>query len=115
MQSGVLRDLKSSTRHGSEKPRWSRSLEGLGTLVRLGLEGLLLFVYPNLLSNDRFTTWRVVDRFFAEVNNTSRCYLVFAFSLPLLLSFTFIICCSCLCIRVVIGLLHFIYSCSTLR
>ena len=120
MQSGVLRDLKSSTRHGSEKPRWSRSLEGLGTLVRLGLEGLLLFVYPNLLSNDRFTAWRVVERFFAEVfdflfNNTSRCYLVFAFSLPLLLCFTFIICCSCLCIRVVIGLLHFIYSCSTLR
>ena len=52
MQSGVLRDLKSSTRHGSEKPRWRRSLEGLSTLVRLGLEGLLLFVYPNLLSND---------------------------------------------------------------
>ena len=51
MQSGVLRDLKSSTRHGSEKPCWSRSLEGLGTLGRLGLEGLLLFMYPNLLSS----------------------------------------------------------------
>ena len=51
MQSGVLRDLKSSTRHGSEKPYWSRSLEGLGTLGRLGLEGSLLFVYPNLLSS----------------------------------------------------------------
>ena len=29
----------------------ARSLEGLGTLGRLGLEGLLLFVYPNLLSS----------------------------------------------------------------
>ena len=97
MQSGVLRDLKSSTRHGSEKPRWSRSLEGLGTLVRLGLEGLLLFVYPNLLSNDRFTAWRVVERFFAEVfdflfNNTSRCYLVFAFFFPTLLAFILLLC-----------------------
>ena len=27
---------------GSEKPCWSRSLEGLGTTGRLGLEGLLL-------------------------------------------------------------------------
>ena len=35
----------------SENPCWSRSLEGLGTLGRLSLEGLLLFVYPNLLSS----------------------------------------------------------------
>ena len=26
-----------------------RSLEGLGTLGRLGLEGLLLFIYPNFI------------------------------------------------------------------
>ena len=26
-----------------------RSLEGLGTLRRLGLEGLLLFMYPNFI------------------------------------------------------------------
>ena len=39
------------TRHGSEKPCWSRSLEGLGALGKLGLEGLLLFVYPKLLSS----------------------------------------------------------------
>ena len=51
MQSFVLRDLKNQTRHGFEKPCWSRSLEGLSTLGRLGLEGLLLFVYPNLLSS----------------------------------------------------------------
>ena len=51
MQSGLLRDPESQTRHSSEKPCWSRSLEGLGALSRLGLEGLLLFVYPNLLSS----------------------------------------------------------------
>ena len=51
MQSGVLRDPESQTRHSSKKPCWSRSLEDLGTLGRLGLEGLLLFVYPNLLSS----------------------------------------------------------------
>ena len=32
---------------GSAQSRWSRSLEGLDTLGRLGLEGLLLFMYPN--------------------------------------------------------------------
>ena len=47
MQSGVLQDLESQIRHGSKKPCWSRRLKGLGTLGRLGLEGLLLFVYPN--------------------------------------------------------------------
>ena len=51
MQSGVLRDPESKTRHGSEKPCWSKSLEGLGTLGRLGLESFLLLVYPNLLSS----------------------------------------------------------------
>ena len=51
MQSGVLQDSECKTRHGSKKPYWSRSLEGLGTLGRLGLKGLLLFVYPNLLSS----------------------------------------------------------------
>ena len=40
----LLRDLESYTRHGSEKSYWSRSLEGLGTEGRLGLdlEGLFL-------------------------------------------------------------------------
>ena len=32
-----------------------RSLEGLGTLGRLGLEGLLLFMYPN------FIFWWIID------------------------------------------------------
>ena len=51
MQSGILWDLESWIRHGSEKLCWNRSLEGLGALGRLGLEGLLLLVYPNLLSS----------------------------------------------------------------
>ena len=51
MQLGILQDLESLTRHGSEKSCWSRSFEGLGALGRLGLEGLLLFMYPNLLSS----------------------------------------------------------------
>ena len=51
MQSSVLRDLESQKRHGSEKPCWSRNLEGLGALGRLGLEGLLLLMYPNWLSS----------------------------------------------------------------
>ena len=51
MQSGILRDPESKTRHGSEKFCWSRSLEGLGALGRLGSEGLLLLMYLNLLSS----------------------------------------------------------------
>ena len=42
IQFGILRDPESQTRHDFEKLCWSRSLEGLGALGRLGLEGLLL-------------------------------------------------------------------------
>ena len=35
-------------------PVGERSLEGLGTSGRLGLEGLLLFVYPNLFFSGSF-------------------------------------------------------------
>ena len=45
----LLRDPESKTRHGSEKPCWSRSLEGLGTEGRLGLEGLLLIHLSQLI------------------------------------------------------------------
>ena len=51
MQSGVSRGPESQTRHDSKKPSWSWSLEGLSTFGRLGLKGLFLFVYPNLLSS----------------------------------------------------------------
>ena len=70
------------------------STEGLGTLGRLGLEGLLLFVYPNWFSSWSFTAWRAAKRFFIEFfgflfENTCRCYLVFASLFPLLLAFNF--------------------------
>ena len=72
----------------------ARSLEGLSALGRLGLEGLLLFMYPNWFSSGSFTTWSAAERFFAEFfsflfDNTCRCYLVFASLFPLLLSFNF--------------------------
>ena len=44
----LLRDPESKTRHGFEKSCWSRSLEGLGTEDRLGLEGIL-FTYVSQL------------------------------------------------------------------
>ena len=46
-----------------------RSLEGLGALDRLGMEGLLLFMYPNYFSSGSFTAWRAAKRFFAEFFN----------------------------------------------
>ena len=49
MQSSVLWDLESQRRHDSEKFIGSRRLEGSSTLGRLGLEGLLLFVYSNFI------------------------------------------------------------------
>ena len=73
------------------------SMEGLGALGRLGLEGLLLFVYPNWLSSGSITAWRAAERFFAEFfyflfDNTSVCYLVFAFFFPTLLAFILLLC-----------------------
>ena len=51
MQQGVLRNPESQRRHDFEKSIGSRSLKGSSTLGKLGLEGLLLFVYLNLLSS----------------------------------------------------------------
>ena len=45
----LLWDPKSKTRHSFEKPCWSRSLEGLGTVGWLGLEGLLLTYVSQLI------------------------------------------------------------------
>ena len=44
VESGKLEKIK--VRHNLVG---ARSLEGLGTLGRLGLEGLLLFMYPNFI------------------------------------------------------------------
>ena len=46
-----LRDPESYRRQGLAKLVGSRSLEGSSTWGRLGLEGLLLFVYSNLFSS----------------------------------------------------------------
>ena len=70
-------------------------MEGLGALDRLGLEGLLLFVYPNLFSSGSIYHLEgggevFFTKFFNFLfDNISACYLVFAFSLPLLLCFIF--------------------------
>ena len=42
----------------------ARGLEGLGASDRLGLDGLLLFMYLNRFSSGSFSTWRVAEKFF---------------------------------------------------
>ena len=49
MQSGVLHDPKSQRRQGFIKSVGSKSLEGSSSWGRLGLEGLLLFIYSNFI------------------------------------------------------------------
>ena len=75
----------------------ARSSEGLGALGRLGLEGLLLLVYPNWLSSGSITAWTAVERFYAEYfdflfDNISTCYFVFVFFFPTFLTFIFLLC-----------------------
>ena len=67
----------------------ARSLEGLGKLCRLGLEGFLLFLYPNFIISGLLTTWRVAERFYAEnfsflFDNTLLCCLCVCIFLPLI-------------------------------
>ena len=76
----------------------AKSLEGLGALSKLGLEGLLLSCIPTNFLMDHFTTWRAVERFLAEFfsflfDNTCRCYLYVCFSLPYSFPFN----CFCVC------------------
>ena len=59
---------------------------------RLGLEGFLLFVYSNLFSSGLIYHLEGGREVFAKFfdflfNNTSECYLVFAFFFPTLLTF----------------------------
>ena len=49
MQSDVLQDPENQRIHDSKKSVGKRSLEGSSTLGRLGLEGLLLFMYSNFI------------------------------------------------------------------
>ena len=85
----LLRDLESQTRHGSKKPCWSRSLKGLGTEDRLGLEGLLLTHVSQLI-----VQW--ID--FCFEGDGEQCYLdcyylVFASFFPTLLYSILLLCC----------------------
>ena len=69
MQLSVLQDPESQTRHGSEKPYWSRSLEGLGTWVDQAWRVSCYLCIPTYCLVDRFTAWRATERFFAEFFN----------------------------------------------
>ena len=77
-----------------EKLVGSKSLKGMSTWGKLGLEGLLLFVYSNLFSSGLIYCLEGGGRFFVEFfgflfDNTSSCYLLFAFFFPTLLNFHF--------------------------
>ena len=72
-------------------------MDGLGALGRLGLEGLLLFVYPNLFSSGSIYRLEGGGEVYAEYfdflfDNTSVCYLVLAFFFPTLLAFILLLC-----------------------
>ena len=63
----------------------ARNLEGLGTLGRLGLDGLL----PTSFFSGLSTAWRAVERFYIEdfgflFDNTSLYCLCVCISLPLI-------------------------------
>ena len=98
MQSSVLRDPESQTRHGSEKSCWSRSLEGLGTAGKLCLKGLLLTHVSQLIVQQiDYHLERAAERFFTKFfgflfDNTSACYLMFASLFPTLLPFILLLC-----------------------
>ena len=87
-----LRNPKSLRRQDFVKSISSRSLEGSSTWGRLDLEGLCYSCTPTYSLVDQFIAWRTVERFFAELfsflfDNTSVCYLVFAFFFSTLLAF----------------------------
>ena len=67
-------------------------MEGLGTLGRLWFEGLLLFVSSGLIYHLE-DGGEVFNEFFGFLfDNTSACYLVFAFFFPTLLAFILLLC-----------------------
>ena len=84
VESGKLEKIK--VRHNLVG---ARSLEGLGTLGRLGLEGLLLSCIPTLFYSGLLTVWRAAKRFYVEdfrflFDNTSLCCLCVCISLPII-------------------------------
>ena len=90
-------------------------MKGLGTLGRLGLEGLLRSCIPTTFSSGLLTAWRATKRFYAEgfdfhFDNTSSVVLVFASLFPLSLPFNY--CCDCLWFRLFIDSIISLCSCS---
>ena len=95
-------------------------MEGLGTLGRLGLEGLLLVMYPNYIFSGLLTAWRETERFYVEgfgflFDNTSSVVLVFASSFPfflcLLLFAVVVILIGLDCLLILfIGFVHFLHT-----
>ena len=74
-------------------PIGARSLEGLGALGRLGLEGFsAIYVFQFYFLVDHLIAWRAAVMFFAEFfsflfDNTCWCYLCVYISLSLLFTF----------------------------
>ena len=87
----------------------ARSLEGLGALGRLGLEGLLLFVYPNFILQwiiSLLGGWRRGFLLSSLVSSSiTRVGVIFVFASLLPLIFTF----NCCCIVINYGLEQFVY------
>ena len=87
----VLWDPDNQWRQDSEKFVGSWSLKGSSTLGKLGLEGLFDILVLQLTHQWIISTWRVVERSFAEFfgvlfDSISLCYLGFSILLPTALS-----------------------------
>ena len=54
----------------------ARSLEGLGTLGRLGLEGLLLFMYPTWKASVSFSITHRVLSLYLHLSSLNLCHLI---------------------------------------
>ena len=95
----------------------ARSLKGLGTLGRLGLEGLLRSCIPTTFSSGLLTAWRAAERFYAKgfgflFDNTTSIVLVFASLFPLSLPFNYYCDCDYLWFRLFIDSIISLCSCS---
>ena len=74
-----------------------QELRGLKCIGQIRLGGSLAIHVSQLLSSRSITAWRVAERFFAVFfgfffDNTSTCYLVFAFFFLTLLPFILLLC-----------------------
>ena len=116
MQHGACCGIRrTKTRHGSEKPCWSRSLEGLGTTGRLGLEGLLLTHVSQLIVQwidfrleGGGEVFRRVLRF--PLRKHVLVFSVFASLFPTLLYSIILLCCLVYGLEQLLGLYACVYT-----